>query len=102
VGISPRAVLGGGHVQKMTHNGEASASSYGDSANSLHGSFGSGLSSYGSSKTQMSSFYSCFGARKLETIWRWLRLDGEQRLGFRVRERVTGRGLYRGKPLTYR
>jgi hypothetical protein len=101
VGISPRAVLDGGCVKQAAHGGEAVASCFGDSANSPHGSFGSGPSSYDSNTTRTSSFYSWFGVRKLETIRRWRRLEGEQRLGFGVGGRVVGRGLYRGKPSAY-
>jgi hypothetical protein len=101
VGISPIAVLGGGCVRQAAHGGEAAASSSSDGANSLHGSFGSGPSSYGSTTTRTSSFYSWFGVRKLETIQRWRRLEGEQQLGFGVRGRVADRGLCRGKPSAY-
>jgi hypothetical protein len=34
-------------------------------------------------------------------IRQWRRLEGEQLLGFGVGGRVTGRGLYRGKPSAY-
>jgi hypothetical protein len=101
VGISPSPVLGGGHVRKAAHDGEASASSSSDGANSPHGSFGSSPSLYSNSTTRTSSFYGWFGARKLETIQRWWRLEGERWLHFGVGGRVAGRDLYRGKPLVY-
>jgi hypothetical protein len=101
VGISPRALRGGGCARKVVHDSEASASSSDDSTNSCHGSFGSDPSSYGSSTTRTSSFYGLFSVRKLEMIRRWRRPEEERRLGFGVRGRVTGRGLYRGKPSVY-